>query len=167
LSAADPRDPAMHRVCIVIGSNIDAEANTRRAIETLRTLGKVIAISSTWETPAEGSPGPDFLDTAVLLETPYDVETLKWQHLRRIENDFGRVRSADKNAPRTIDLDIITYDDQFIASDLFEKAYLALPVSELLPDLTSPTPGYSLAQIATVLIKNSPARKKSLFQAGS
>jgi 2-amino-4-hydroxy-6-hydroxymethyldihydropteridine diphosphokinase len=157
----------MHRVCIVIGSNIDAEANTRRAIETLRTLGKVIAISSTWETPAEGSPGPDFLDTAVLLETPYDVETLKWQHLRRIENDFGRVRSADKNAPRTIDLDIIIYDDQFIASDLFEKAYLALPVSELLPDLTQPATNVLLTQIASALIKKSPARKKSLFQAGS
>ena len=157
----------MHRVCIVIGSNIDAEANPRRAIETLRTLGKVIAISSTWETPAEGSPGPDFLDTAVLLETPYDVETLKWQHLRRIENDFGRVRSADKNAPRTIDLDIIIYDDQFIASDLFEKAYLALPVSELLPDLTQPATNVLLTQIAAALIKKSPARKKSLFQAGS
>ena len=72
----------------MVGSNIDAEANTCRAIETLGTLGKVIAISSTWETPAEGSPGPDFLDTAVLLETPYDVETLKWQHLRRIETRF-------------------------------------------------------------------------------
>ncbi|HTX78573.1 MAG TPA: 2-amino-4-hydroxy-6-hydroxymethyldihydropteridine diphosphokinase, partial [Longilinea sp.] len=94
MSAADRRDPALHRVCIVIGSNIDAEVNTRRAVQALKAIGQIMAVSSTWETPSEGSPGPDFLDTALLIDTRYDVETLKWQHLRRIETNFGRVRTA-------------------------------------------------------------------------
>jgi len=167
LSAADLRDRALHRVCIVVGSNIDAEVNTRRAIRALGKLGKILAVSSTWETPSAGSPGPDFLDTAVLLETAYDIDTLKWQHLRRMETDFGRVRTADKNAPRTLDLDIITCDDRLIASDLFDRAYLAVPVSELLPGLTQPMTGALLSQIATVLIKRTLARKRFSIQAGS
>jgi 2-amino-4-hydroxy-6-hydroxymethyldihydropteridine diphosphokinase len=167
LSAADLRDPVLHRVCIVIGSNIDAEANTRHAVEALGVVGKIKAVSSTWETPSEGSPGPDFLDTAVLLETSYDLETLKWQHLRRIEADLGRIRTVNKNAPRTVDLDIIIYDDQLIASDLFDRVYLAMPVSELLPDLSQPLTGTLLSQIAPALIKRTPARKRSVLQTGS
>ena len=126
-----------------------------------------MAVSSTWETPSEGSPGPDFLDTALLIDTRYDLETLKWQHLRRIETNFGRVRTADKNAPRTLDLDIVTYDDQLIASDLFDQAYMALPVSELMPDLSQPGTGILLSQIAAVLVKRTPAQKRSILQAGS
>lgn len=167
LSAVDLRDPALHRVCIVVGSNIDAEANTRRAIQALGEVGKMQAVSSTWQTPSEGSPGPDFLDTAVLIETTYALETLKWQHLRQIEADLGRVRTADKNAPRTIDLDIVTYDDQLIASDLFDRVYLAIPVSELLPDLTQPLTGVLLSQITAALIKRTPARKRIILQTGS
>jgi 7,8-dihydro-6-hydroxymethylpterin-pyrophosphokinase len=66
-----------------------------------------------------------------------------------------------------VDLDIIIYDDQLIASDLFDRAYLAMPVSELLPDLSQPLTGTLLSQIAPALIKRTPARKRSVLQTGS
>jgi 2-amino-4-hydroxy-6-hydroxymethyldihydropteridine diphosphokinase len=71
-------------------------------------------VAQTWETPAVGSRGPNFLNTAAAVRTQLPPELLKSLVLRRIERQLGRVRTANKNAPRTIDLDILVYEGQVL-----------------------------------------------------
>ena len=71
----------------------------------------------TWETQAVGSPGPNFLNTAVKITTGLEMSALKLSVLRSVEQELGRVRTSDKNAPRTIDLDIIVFDDEICESN--------------------------------------------------
>ena len=141
-----------HHVYLGIGSNISPEVNVPRAIALLRKYVEVEAISTIWESPpAEGS-GPNFLNAAVLIRTDLDEADLRSRILRRIESQLGRIRTADQNAPRTIDLDILIYDGQVRDDQIWLRAFLALPLSELIPDLIHPTEGDSLGEIAERLI---------------
>jgi len=81
---------------------------------------------------------------------------LKFGLLRRIEADLGRVRTADKYAARTIDLDILLYGDRIIDQpdlkvpdpDLRERAFLIVPLAELAPDVVLPDDGRAAAEAA-------------------
>ncbi len=137
-----------HHACICLGSNIDPAENLRKAVQLLRERTRVIAQSLCWETEAVGSPGPNFLNLGVCIATSLDPLSLKEQVLAPIEKQLGRVRSADKNAPRTIDLDITLYDGQAIDQDLWQRVYLALIFSELVPGLSHPQTGEPLELLA-------------------
>jgi len=150
-------NPEMHEVCIVVGSDIDPVGNTREALKQLRLQVEVSAISPTWETESFGSPGPNYLNTAVLCHSPLSAEELK-QLLRSIEEKLGRVRTSDKNAPRTIDLDIIIYEEKLIEPKLWERLFLAMPVSGLLPDFMEPETGLKLYQVAQKLLEKGWAK---------
>ncbi len=97
---------------------------------------------------------------AVLITTSLTAKNLKDTVLRPLEASLGRVRSADKNAPRTIDLDIVLFDGQVVDPDLFNYAHRAVPVSELLPDLHSPQ-GEPLEKVAAKLSKKDSIRLRS------
>ena len=122
-----------HLTCLMMGSNIRPEENLKQALYLLGEQVSIQKISSVWKTPAVGSPGPDFLNAAVLAHTDLDAVELKESVLRPLETKLGRVRVEDKNAPRTIDLDIIIFDGALMDEDLWHQAYLAVPISELLP----------------------------------
>ena len=111
----------------------------------------LLAVSQTWETRAEGSPGPNFLNAAALLSSPLKAVELKFNVLRKIEAGLGRVRSADKNAPRTIDLDILIFDGQVLEESLWSRIFLAVPLAELLPNLEHPETCQLLHEAASVL----------------
>jgi 7,8-dihydro-6-hydroxymethylpterin-pyrophosphokinase len=68
---------------------------------------------------------------------------------------MGRVRTDDKNASRTIDIDIILFDGTLMDPDLWNHVHLALPVSELFPDYSSET-GERLKDIARDLARSTP-----------
>jgi 2-amino-4-hydroxy-6-hydroxymethyldihydropteridine diphosphokinase len=162
LSASADPEP-LHQVYLSIGSNIDPEMNVPRAIKLLREHWRDLVISTAYETPAVGSPGPDFINLAVGLNTPLDAASLKQQVLAPIENRLGRVRSADKNAPRTIDLDILVFDDTVIDPQLWVRTHLAVPLAELLPDLENPQTRTRLREIAGTLRRSSPIRPRPEF----
>ncbi len=94
---------------IAIGSNIHPERYIPEAVQRLRSLGRLIAVSPAYKTKPVGPLGqPDYHNAAVAIET--DTPPLKLRdQLRRIEADLGRVRTGDKCAPRTIDLDLVHY----------------------------------------------------------
>src|SRR5574337_356894 len=96
-----------HRIHLSIGSNIAPEYHLRRGIALLREHGKVERISTVWESHAVGTQGPNFLNACALLLSTSSTAELKAGVLRPIEAALGRVWSEDKNAPRTIDLDIV------------------------------------------------------------
>jgi 2-amino-4-hydroxy-6-hydroxymethyldihydropteridine diphosphokinase len=141
-------DEREHQVCIVLGSNIEPAENIRKALRILQGYGRLERISTTWETPSFGSPGPNFLNTAVLFRTKFNAADLKYEVLRPIESQLGRVRTANKNAPRTIDLDIVLFDGQVVDPKLWSRPFLVITVAELFPDLVHTETGRSLASIA-------------------
>ena len=149
----------MNQVILLIGSNIAPLENLPASITQMRECCQVISVSPVWETQAVGSQGPNFLNAAVLVMTELERDVFKWQALRTIENRLGRIRSDDKNAPRTIDIDIIIWNHQVIDAELWTHAHIAIPVSALVPDLTQPATGKPLAAIALELREKSQAIK--------
>jgi 2-amino-4-hydroxy-6-hydroxymethyldihydropteridine diphosphokinase len=137
-----------HRVCLLLGSNIEPEKNIRQAIEQLRSRFFIVQISKAWETPAWGTNGPNFLNVAVMINTSLDPYQLKTLVLRPLEAQLKRERSADKFAPRTIDIDIVAWDAEVFEGSLWDHAYLAVPVAEVLPCYQSDETGEYLEQAA-------------------
>ena len=128
----------LHKVYLGLGSNIDPEANLPRAIEMLGDYGRVKEVSGAWESHAVGSEGPNFLNASVLIETDIPPDALKGRLARPIETALGRVRTADKNAPRPIDIDVMLVDGEALNLDRWDSAFVLLPIAELLPDAPHP-----------------------------
>ena len=138
----------MHQAYILLGSNINPEINIIKAIEILKTRCKVIRASQIWETEAIGSNGPNFLNLAVHIETEFDLAQLKQEVLLIIEQELGRIRTFDKFAPRIIDLDTIIFDNCIIDTSLWTQNFIALPISEIRPDIINPDTNQTLQQTA-------------------
>jgi 2-amino-4-hydroxy-6-hydroxymethyldihydropteridine diphosphokinase len=150
---------SQHQVCLLLGSNIRPERNLPLAVQQLGSRMAILRASSVWESQAVGARGPNFLNAALLCETPLGAEALKWQVLRPLEARMGRVRNKDKNAPRPIDFDIITVDGRLHDPVLWLYSFRAVPVAELLPDLKSAT-GETLAEAARRLRVELPVKQR-------
>lgn len=148
-----------HQVFLGLGSNIQPEENIPRSIAMLRQVLAVETISSVWETPPVGSPGPNFLNAALQARTNFSQEDLREKIIRPIEERLGRVRTADPNAPRTIDIDILIYDGKAVEEGLWERAHICLPLSELIPDYTHPVNGETI-QAAAIRLNMSTSIKR-------
>ena len=150
----------MAQVFIGLGSNINPARNVARALRQLALHGRILGVSTVYRTPPEGRPEqPWYFNCVVALETTKTPLELKQDALRRIERELGRVRSADRYAARTIDLDLLLYDDLVVERDdltlpdphVFQRAYLAHGVYELAPELALPGSGRPIASVAAAL----------------
>lgn len=140
--------PSSRKVILLIGSNIEPFRNILLAIEELKTNFSIDSYSSIWETKPIGSDGNNFLNLALTITTDLDYGTLKFGSLRDIESKFGRVRTPDKFASRTLDIDVILDGDIIRDENIWKYVFAAVPVAELVPDLTHPVTHQSLADIA-------------------
>ena len=147
----------MTRVFIALGSNIEPEYNMREAVRRLSLRCGLLAVSPVYETvPVGKTDQPNFLNAAALIETDLTAAELKAQVLQIIEQELGRVRTEDKNAPRTIDLDIALFDDQVLDlgqrhipdPDILKYPHIALPLADLAPQQHHPETGQTLLEIA-------------------
>ena len=137
----------MSRAAIGIGANLgDREATIRESIARIAGLGVIGAVSSLYETAPWGKTDqPAFINAAVVLETDLDPRALL-DALLAIERGLGRDRSSEERwGPRTIDLDILLYDDRIDDGDptlphprLHERAFALVPLAEIAPDLGHP-----------------------------
>ncbi len=150
----------MARAFLSVGSNIEPAENVRRALELLCRHVRVTSISTVFLTPAEDRPEqPPYYNCVVEVETQIPPIELKYSVLRQIEESLGRKRTADKFAARTIDLDIVLYDDLIIKTDdltipdqqIHRRPFVALPLQELSPGLRIPGSDLSIAEIAASL----------------
>jgi 2-amino-4-hydroxy-6-hydroxymethyldihydropteridine diphosphokinase len=148
----------MHTATILLGSNINPEENIKKAINRLKKECVLIKTSRLWETEAIGTNGPDFLNSAIAVETPLLEDDLKYQVLRKLEKELGRVRTEDKYAPRPIDLDIIIFDDQVVDLDLWKRSFISSPISDLYPYLIHPSNKKTLLEISRELQGSAFAR---------
>lgn len=131
------------RAFVGIGSNLaDPEANVRRAIQSLVRDIRVVAMSSLYRTAPVGRlDQPDFVNAVVEIETSLDPESCL-DRLLLIEKAFGRERS-ERNAPRTLDLDLLLYGGQCQATArltlphprMSERAFVLVPLAEIAADI--------------------------------
>jgi len=141
----------LHRVYLSLGSNIEAENNLPKAIELLRKDGKVEAISRLWESESVGFDGPNFLNLCVLFLSSLQPYKLKENIIRPIEAELGRIRYADKNAPRTIDIDMVLFDETPLNTEFWDYAFVAVPLAELIPGFEHPIRHEKLIRVAEQL----------------
>lgn len=138
----------MAKIYISIGSNIDAENNIRIAVDALKNhYGKLI-LSPVYESEAVGFDGDNFLNLVAGLNTEEDVYTVV-ENLRKIEDENGRDRSGPRFSPRTVDLDLLLYDDLILneegielpRDEITKNAFVLLPLEEIAPQLIHPISG--------------------------
>ncbi|OGO28363.1 MAG: 2-amino-4-hydroxy-6-hydroxymethyldihydropteridine diphosphokinase [Chloroflexi bacterium RBG_16_54_11] len=144
-----------HTACLLLGSNIEPAHNLPRAVRLLQTSLVILKASSVWESASVDCCYPDYLNLALAVSTRMDAAQLKDQLIRPLEARMGRVRTADKNAPRPIDIDIILLNGKLLDSDLWLHAHRAVPVGELFPDYLSEA-GEPLKDVARRLARSTP-----------
>jgi 2-amino-4-hydroxy-6-hydroxymethyldihydropteridine diphosphokinase len=140
-----------HFAYLSLGSNIEPEANLVRAVERIQGHGRLERISSAWESESFGAEGPNYLNACILLVTPLQQVDLKEQALLPIEIDLGRRRTADRFAPRTIDVDIVIFDNVSCDDKYWEQAFVVVPLAEIHPDFRNPITHESASQTAARL----------------
>lgn len=142
---------------IAVGSNIDPEKNIPRALRLVREKMRVKGVSTFYRTAPLGARSQrEYLNGAFWVFTDENPVELHRVVLRQIEVELGRVRSEDKNAPRTIDLDLVVYDAiacedgplRLPDPELFEREFVAVPLAELAPRFPVPGDGRTFAEIA-------------------
>lgn len=99
------------KAVVALGSNLgDRRAHLASGLSGLRTLGAVVPSPLVMETPDESGRGPAYLNTVAILVTEEADPRRLLEALLRLELAAGRDRNTGKNAPRTLDLDLITTD---------------------------------------------------------
>lgn len=131
---------------IGIGANLgDAQQAVRQAIEDLACLPGVelLVASSLYRTAPIDSSGPDYINAVAALQTPLSAPDLLLR-LQTLENGASRERPY-RNAPRTLDLDLLLYGDARIASAdltvphprMWARAFVVVPLQEIVSRLVS------------------------------
>jgi len=144
---------------IAVGSNIEPEQHLLTALDRLKEKVPVTAVSTVYRTEPVGRPEqPGYLNSIWKILTSESPRALKFDVLRPLEAALGRVRSEDRYAPRTIDLDILLYGNAVIRErgleipdpDLRRRPFLAAGVLELAPGLVLPDTGEALLELVKV-----------------
>jgi 2-amino-4-hydroxy-6-hydroxymethyldihydropteridine diphosphokinase len=138
-------------VFILLGSNINPEKNIPLAIKMLKDKMRIATISSIWETNANNLDDPNFLNCIIDARTNLSLDRIKSEIVKPIEDKLLRVRTENKNAPRTIDIDIVLYDGQEIEPSLWNQIYIAVPLAELIPNYIHKRTSEKLSDVADKL----------------
>ncbi len=145
---------------IALGANLgDPAATVNAAFAALDQLpeSRLLAKSALYRTAPVGiADQPEFVNAAALIDTTLAPEALL-DALLGIEQAFGRVR-AERNGPRTLDLDLLLYDDLMLATPrltlphprLHLRAFVLQPLADLAPDLAIPGRGRLAAWLPAV-----------------
>jgi 2-amino-4-hydroxy-6-hydroxymethyldihydropteridine diphosphokinase len=140
-----------HLAYLSLGSNIQPETKLVKAMERLQKYGRLEKISNAWESESVGAQGPNYLNACILVATPLGQIELKEQALYPIETSLGRRRSADKFAPRTIDIDIVIFDGKSCDDKYWEQAFVVVPLAEIYPQFQNPLTRETIIKTATRL----------------
>ncbi len=148
---------------VALGANLgDAGATLQRAMDAINALPstQVTARSSLYRTAPLDSGGPDYINAVVRIETGLAPDGLL-RALQALELSEGRERPW-RNAPRTLDLDVLLYADLTVNSDTLdiphprmkERAFVLVPLAEIAPGLVTPAQldavaGQSISRIGT------------------
>jgi len=144
----------MRKGYISIGSNIDKNKNIPASLEALKLNFGPLTISSIYESESVGFIGDSFYNLVVGFNSELSVKEVA-KILRQIELDNGRTRNSQKFSSRTLDLDLILYDNLIIndgrlqipRDEIERYAFVLEPLTEIAPDLKHPISGLSYADL--------------------
>ena len=160
----------MANVLIALGGNVgDVRDTFRRAISNIcgMTQAGLLARSSDYATPPLGDiEQPRYVNACFSIDTSLDPHALLFT-LHKIEKKFGRDRASETRwGPRTLDLDMLAYDDVTIEKPeltlphprMFQRAFVLMPLCEIAPDrvIGGQTPAEALALLSTEGIEQLP-----------
>jgi 2-amino-4-hydroxy-6-hydroxymethyldihydropteridine diphosphokinase len=142
------------RIYISLGSNIDRDQNTRAGIEALRQRFGELELSSVYESEAVGFEGDAFYNMVIACEVDEDVNSVN-RALAEIEDAHGRDRSGPRFSSRTLDLDLLLYDDLVLDNnglklpreEILKNAFVLWPLAEIAPQRVHPVAGRSYAEL--------------------
>lgn len=174
-SQTDLSPPDEVVAALSLGGNVgDVPQAFVKALEALEARGaQVVACSSVWRTPPWGKTDqPDFFNIAVLVRTSLDDRALLALCLD-IETSAGRVR-AERNGPRTLDIDILTYGEKIIDEPgltvphprMLERAFVLVPLAEIAPEMKVGDVGIEevLSRLDTVGLRIDPVATATISQ---
>ena len=140
-----------HFAYLSLGSNIQPEFHLVQAIKLLHKYGEVLKVSSAWESKSVGAEGPNYLNACVLFRCLSMPVELKENLIRPIEAQLGRKRVEDKFAPRTIDIDIVLFDEKPYNVEYWNFAFVIVPLAEIHPEYQNPLTNENITGTATRL----------------
>ncbi len=137
-----------------LGSNVNARSNILAGIAALREAFNDVRLSPVYQTRAVGFDGDDFINLTASIETMLQPLELK-QFLNQLEDRHGRARNLAKYSDRTLDVDILLYDDLYLVSPLLKIprpeimtfAHVLKPLADLAPSLLHPVCRKTIAEI--------------------
>lgn len=151
----------MATIYISLGSNIKREHHTRAGVAALKQAFGHLTLSSVYESESVGFDGDAFYNMVIVCEASMPVHVTN-QILRDIEDANGRDRNGPKFSSRTLDLDLLLYDDLILdeqglklpRGEILKNAFVLWPLAEVAPDLKHPETGRSYAQLWAAFDKN-------------
>jgi 2-amino-4-hydroxy-6-hydroxymethyldihydropteridine diphosphokinase len=156
-------------VYLSLGSNIgDRASQLRDALARLGVAGRVVAVSSFYETePVEFTPQPWFLNCAVALETSKTQQQLM-SAILSIEEEMGR-RRVQRKGPRSIDIDILLFGDAIMDSKeitiphpaTHQRRFVLEPLAEIAPEVLHPVFKKTIRELRDALPEGQAVRKLS------
>ena len=165
----------MNEAYIGIGSNLDPVANIRKSLPAIRRSLDVTGTSRFYRNPAftpasRIPPPPAFVNGVLRVRTRRSPHEIKFDILRVIEQEAGRRRTADRYAPRSLDLDLLVYGDLRIRTrdlelpdpDLLLYPFWAVPMADLAPDRVLPGAARPLKALAGTMDTTGWAFEESL-----
>lgn len=144
----------MSRVYVSIGSNIDQRRNIRSCITELQRHFGELLLSRVYENKAVGFEGDNFYNLVAGFDTDLDVRQVA-AVLREIEESHGRVRGVEKFSSRTLDVDMLIYDDLVVnekgleipRGEITRYAFVLKPLAEIDPYRIHPVMEKSFSQL--------------------
>ena len=144
----------MARIYISLGSNIDRERHTRAGVQAVRERFGDLILSSVYESEAVGFEGDAFYNMVIACDVDEGVHETN-RILAEIEDAHGRDRSGPRFSSRTLDLDLLLYDDVVLdenglklpRGEILKNAFVLWPLAEIAPDLVHPVAGKSYAEL--------------------
>lgn len=152
---------------ISIGSNINREHNIHSALDALQCEYGQLQRSSIYESDAVGFAGDAFYNLVIAFHSNQDVLQIVL-HLKQIETAHGRVNGKEKFSARTLDLDLLLYDQQIIATeavniphnDILNYAFVLEPLAEIAPDKHHPAKDVCYRQLWQEFDKSKAQQQK-------
>jgi len=137
-----------------LGSNVNAETHIRAGIGELEKDFQNVTLSPVYTSTSVGFDGDDFINLVARVETELHPMELR-DYLRDLEDRFGRKRDVAKFSDRSLDIDILLYDDLVLLSPVLEIpraeilkfSHVLKPLADLEPELIHPTEQRSMTEI--------------------
>ena len=137
-----------------LGSNVNADTHIRAGIRELEKDFENVTLSPVYASTAVGFEGDDFINLVARVETDMHPLDLR-DYLRNLEDRFGRKRDVAKFSDRSLDIDILLYDDLVLLSPVLEIpraeilkfSHVLKPLADLEPGLIHPTELRSMSDI--------------------